>query len=95
MFHAVSLDGETELAKVLAFTMPALREGVARVESATLQLTAIVEPLTQVRRDEDDGDKLAEYRFAIETMEAQEIRVMTTTDLPRIAETAQREFKIS
>jgi hypothetical protein len=92
MFHAVSLESDTELAKVLAFSMPALREGVARVESATLQLTAIVEPLAQVRGSDESEDVIAQYRFAVETMEAQEIRVMTTTDLPRIVETAQREL---
>ena len=92
MFHAVSLESDTDLAKVLAFSMPALREGVARVESATLQLTAIVEPLAQVRGSDESEDVIAQYRFAVETMEAQEIRVMTTTDLPRIVETAQREL---
>lgn len=45
MFHAVSLRGDVELAKVLAFSAPALREGVTRVENAELELTAIVDPL--------------------------------------------------
>src|SRR5579875_3327980 len=45
MFHAVSLSSEVELAKVLAFSVPALRAGVTRVEKAELELTAIVEPL--------------------------------------------------
>ena len=94
MFHAVSLEGDTELAKVLAFSASALREGVARVENATLQLTAVVEPLAQVRGDAEDDDVTAQYRFAVETMEAQEIRVMTTTDLPRMAEAAKREMRM-
>ena len=97
MFHAVSLEGETELAKVLAFSMDAIRDGVARVEGATLELTAIVEPLREIRgaragEQEFDEDALAEYRFAVETMEAQQIRVMTTSDLPRVAETARQEL---
>ncbi len=94
MFHAVSLENDTELAKVLAFSMPALREGVMRVEGATLQLTALIEPLAQVRGSDEDEDATAQYRFAVETMEAQDIRVMTTSDLPRIAETAQRELRV-
>lgn len=94
MFHAVSLEGDTELAKVLAFSASALHEGVARVENATLQLTAVVEPLAQVRGDAEDDDVTAQYRFAVETMEAQEIRVMTTTDLPRMAEAAKREMRM-
>ena len=97
MFHAVSLEGETELAKVLAFSVAALREGVARVEGATLELTAVVEPLSQVRggnasEEDSEDDVTAGYRFAVETMEAQAIRVMTTADMPRMAETARREL---
>ena len=91
MFHAVSLEGETELAKVLAFSMPAIREGVARVEGATLELTAVVEPWKEVGEAEDE---LQGYRFAVDTMEGQGIRVMTTTDLPRMAETARRELRV-
>lgn len=94
MFHAVSLDTDAEVAKVLAFSMTALREGVARIEQASLQLTAVVEPLAQVQGAEGDEDVLAQYRFGVETMEAQEIRVMTTNDLTRMAETAQRELRV-
>jgi hypothetical protein len=95
MFHAVSLENETDLAKVLAFSMPALREGVARVEGARLELTAVVEPLAQVvGKGEGSGtsEVTEAYRFAVETMEAQAIRVMTTTDMPRMAETARGEL---
>jgi hypothetical protein len=35
-----------------------------------------------------------QYRFSVETMEAQDIRVMTTNDLGRMAETAQRELHV-
>ena len=48
MFHAVSLDGDVEAAKVLAYTAPQLRDGVVRVEGARLELTAVVEPLRAV-----------------------------------------------
>ena len=96
MFHAVSLESETELAKVLAFSMAAIRAGVARVEGAKLEMTAVVEPLKEVSggagEDDAEDDVAAHYRFAVQTMEAQEIRVMTTTDLPRMAETAKREL---
>ncbi len=94
MFHAVSLESDMDLAKVLSFSMPAIREGVARVEEATLQMTAIIEPLAEVRGSEEDEDAEAQYRFAIESMEEQQIRVMTTTDLPRMAETARRELRM-
>lgn len=91
MFHAVSLDGDSELAKVLAFSFPALAEGVRRVEHAELELTAVVEP---VRDHVEDSDRLVQYRFAVETMEAQRIRVLTTSDMGRAAETARRELRV-
>ena len=95
MFHAVSLLGDVELAKVLAFSAPALRAGVARVENATLELTAIVEPLRNGHGEVAAGDDLLEqYRFGVATMEAGEIRVLTVNDLERVAETAQRELRV-
>jgi hypothetical protein len=45
IFHAVSLAADVEAAKVLAYSAPRLHEGILRVENATLELTAIVEPL--------------------------------------------------
>lgn len=91
MFHAVSLDGDSELAKVLAFSVPALTEGVRRVENADLELTAVVEPVKERLENEE---RLAQYRFAVETMEAQRIRVLTTSDMERAAETARRELRV-
>lgn len=91
MFHAVSLEGDSELAKVLAFSAPALAEGVRRVENAELELTAVVEP---VRDRADGGERADQYRFAMETMEAQRIRVLTTGDLARVADTARRELRV-
>jgi hypothetical protein len=94
MFHAVSLESDTEWPKVLAFSVGAIREGVARVENAKLELTAVVEPISEVSADREDGERAEQYRFSVETMEAQEIRVMTTNDLGRMAETAQRELRV-
>ncbi len=104
MFHAVSLRGDVELAKVLAFSAPTLREGVARVEKAELELTAIVEPLRDGHTqgpghnaDEQDlsgQDHLEQYRFGVETMEAHRIRVLTVNEMDRVAETARRELRV-
>jgi hypothetical protein len=91
MFHAVSLEGDSELAKVLAFSAPALAAGVLRVEHADLELTAIIQPLAKLAEDED---RLAQYRFAVETMEAQKIRVLTTSDLSRVADRARTELRL-
>jgi hypothetical protein len=95
MFHAVSLSGDVELAKVLAFSSPSLRAGVARVENAELELTAIVEPLRNSNGEVSvDEDHVEQYRFGVETMEAQQIRVLTVSDLGRVAETAKRELRV-
>ena len=124
MFHAVSLEPSSgtglEAAKALAFSAPALTAGVERVEKASLELTAVVEPLRQgpgtrdqgtgnsggrfgagtrrlTNREEDlelDSERVAAYRFAVETMEEHRIRVLTTADLGRAAETARRELRV-
>lgn len=97
MFHAVSLDSGTaagvESAKILAFSAAALRAGVERIEKASLELTAIVEPAAQLAT-EDTPERLELYRFGVETMEEHNIRVLTTTDLPRLAATARRELHV-
>jgi hypothetical protein len=43
---------------------------------------------------EFDSERLAAYRFAVETMEERRIRVLTTADLGRVAETARRELGV-
>jgi hypothetical protein len=84
-----------ELAKVLAFSAPSLRTGVARIENAELELTAIVEPLRDSKGQvAGDEDRVQQYRFGVETMEAQQIRVLTVSDLERVAETAKRELRV-
>ena len=94
MFHAVSLEPGLDLAKVLAFSAGALRAGVERVEKGRLELTAIVEPAAKLGAITEDPDRLAMYRFGVETMEESQIRVLTTMDLGRVAETARRELRV-
>jgi Protein of unknown function (DUF3037) len=92
MFQAVSLEGDVEAAKGLAYSAPQLVEGVQRVEGARLELTAIVEPLRSVSNAEDEA--MERYRFGVEAMERQEIRVVTLSDLARVAETARVELRV-
>ncbi|MEO6982458.1 MAG: DUF3037 domain-containing protein, partial [Edaphobacter sp.] len=92
MFQAVSLEGDVEGAKGLAYSAPQLREGVLRVESARLELTAVVEPLRAVSDLEDEA--MERYRFGVEAMERQEIRVVTVSDLARVAEAARVELRV-
>jgi len=99
MFHAVSLDGDVEAAKVLAYTAHGLRDGVLRVEGARLELTAVVESLRAVSAEDEKKHEFEEesaerYRFGVETMESQEIRVLTTNDLARAAQTAKVDLRL-
>ena len=95
MFQAISLESDADDAKLLAFSALSLIDGVKRVEKADLQLTAIVEPIRQSEQDEEPGEeRILQYRFGVEIMEEHTIRVMTSTDLPRIAETARRELRV-
>ena len=90
MFHAISLDGDVEAAKGLAFSAPRLREGVDRVENAKLELTAVVETFSKVSDGDDEAGE--RYRFGVEAMERELIRVVTVNDLARAAETARHEL---
>lgn len=92
MFQAVSLDGDLEAAKVLAFSAERLRAGVRLVESAELDLAAIVEPLHAVAKD--GGEAEERYRFGVETMEEMGLRVLTVGDLSRVADAARRELLV-
>jgi len=94
MFHAVSLEPGVEMAKVLAFSAAGLRTGVERVENAQLELTAVIEPAARLRATIEEPDRLEMYRFGVETMEEHQIRVLTTSDLDRVADTARREIRI-
>ena len=94
MFHAVSLEPGVEMAKVLAFSAAGLRAGVERVEKAGLELTAVIEPAARLGATGEEPERLEMYRFGVETMEEHRIRVLTTSDLGRVAETARRELRV-
>lgn len=94
MFHAVSLEPGVEMAKVLSFSAAGLRTGVARVEKAELELTAVIEPAAKLGATSEEPERLELYRFGVETMEEHQIRVLTTSDLGRVAETARRELRV-
>lgn len=94
MFHAVSLEPGVEMAKVLAFSAAGLRAGVQRIEKAQLELTAVIEPAAKLGATADEPERLDMYRFGVETMEEHHIRVLTTSDLGRVADTARRELRI-
>jgi hypothetical protein len=92
MFQAISLEGDVEGAKGLAYSASGLRDGVARVEGASLELTAVVEPLREMSDLEDEA--MERYRFGVEAMEREAIRVVTVNDLVRAAATARLELRV-
>jgi hypothetical protein len=75
-----------DAAKVLAFSYPQIREGVARVLGVATELTAIVEEHLPHERQE--------IAFALATLQQNSILIATTGDLPRLAETARRELRV-
>ncbi len=87
MFQAVSLEKDVEGAKGLAYSASALRAGVLRTEGVALELTAVIEPVSQV-------EDVEQYRFGVSAMEREAIRVLTVADLGRVAETAKRELNV-
>jgi hypothetical protein len=91
-FQAVSLQGDADAAKVLAFTLPLLAAGVERVHDARLQLTAVVEPYQQIA--EAGEDSVATYRFGVEAMEQAGLRVLTANDLERTAQAARLDMHL-
>jgi len=87
IFQAVSLENDVEGAKGLAYSAEALRQGVRRAEAAELELTAVVEAMSGISDEE-------QYRFGVDVMEQEAIRVVTVAELGTVAETARLELKV-
>jgi hypothetical protein len=95
MFQAISLETNADDAKLLAFAAPRLEEGVKRVDGRNLLLTAIIEPIGWPEGDSEPGEERSDlYDYARETMKESKIRVMTTSDLPQLAQTAREELHV-
>jgi len=86
LFHAVSLAADANAAKILAFTFPQLREGIAKAEGKQAQLTAVVEDDLSA---EDDA-----VSFARETLEQYAIGIVPVGSMPDVAAQAAREMGI-
>src|SRR5450631_311648 len=86
MFQAVSLETDVDAAKVLAFSYPALREGLRRAENAGSELTAVVED--GLNRDDDA------IGFALATLAQSEIHVAAVSEMPAYAERARVEMRV-
>src|SRR5947207_3969579 len=86
LFHATPLQNGINAAKALAFSYPALAQGIRKSKGLEAKLTAVVE---------DDLDRSdTEIGFAFEMLEQQAIQVAPVSELPRLAETAAQELGI-
>jgi hypothetical protein len=95
MFQAVSLETDAVDAKLLAYSTESLKEGVEREDKIALELTAIIEPIGWPKDDSEPPDERGvRYEYATKIMKDHGIRVLTTSDLPNIAETARRELNV-
>jgi hypothetical protein len=86
LFHAVSLQSDLDAAKVLAFSYPQIREGIARLENAKTELTAVTED------DLDRGDE--GVAFALQTFERTGIAIAAVREMPQLAQRAQVELRV-
>lgn len=86
LFQAISMATETDSAKILAFSDPALSAGILRLEKAKTDLTAIVED------DLNQEDK--SIQFALYTLEQTSINVATVSRMPELAERARVELRL-
>jgi Protein of unknown function (DUF3037) len=92
MFHAVSLEKDAEMAKALAFSTTELRNGVQRVEKASLELNAVVASAGTVEAT-PASKRSALFRFGVATMEEHGIRVLSTDDLAPVAEAVREDLR--
>lgn len=86
LFHAVPLATDANAAKILAFTFPQLRQGIAQAEGKQAELTAVVEDDLPI---EDDA-----VSFARETLEQYAIGIVPVGSMPDVAAQAAREMGI-
>jgi hypothetical protein len=86
LFHAVSLAGDPDSAKVLAFSFPQLADGIARADKKKTELTAVTEDALD-QQDEPTA-------FALETLTRSKIKIVPVTEMDRIAKLAREELRI-
>lgn len=87
LFHALALPGDPNSAKLLAFTLPQLAEGIRRKDGKIAQLTAVV-------ADDLPLDE-ASVSFALETLERQSIAISPLAQMAAIAGQAAKEMGLA
>lgn len=85
LFHALSVNGDIDAAKALAFSAKRIVEGVSRAEQAEAQLTAVVDEWTL----ED-----SRASFTVETLAECGIAVAKINEFMPLVERARRELQL-
>jgi hypothetical protein len=86
LFQALSLSTDPDSAKVLAFSVPALADGIARIEGAKTDVTAVIE--------DDLREEGSAAGFAIEALRLTSINVARVSEMPAYAERARMELRL-
>ncbi len=86
MFHALSLEQDVNAAKVLGFSFPRIAEGILRAQNQQAELTAVVEDGLPT---DDDA-----INFALETLDASEIKIASLQQMSDIANVAALELRL-
>ena len=96
MFQAISLETNAGRCEAAGLRRSSIRRKERRrVDKRKLVLTAIIERSFGRKGDSEPGEERSMlYDYARETMEENEIRVMTTSDLPQLAQTAREELHV-
>jgi hypothetical protein len=95
MFQAISLETDASDAKLLAYSAAGLRQGIRRVENTQLELTAILDPILWPEGDGEPSEESRQrYDYANHILQEHEIRVLTTSDLPRLAQAARLDLQV-
>jgi hypothetical protein len=86
LFHALAIETDPNSAKVLAFSFPQLREGIAKVEKKQAELTAVT--ADDLPREDEA------VAFALETLQQQQIKVAQLSEMATVANAAARELRL-
>ena len=93
-FSASDLMAGVERVEKAALELTAVVESLRQGLGTREQGIASRRPRKLDDEAELDSERVTAYRFAVETMEEHRIRVLTTADLGRAAETARRELRV-
>jgi len=93
-FSSAALRAGVERVEKAELELTAIVEPAAKILGAEAGVSGRNPGIDPGSGSDSDPEALAMYRFGIETLEEHRIRVLTTSDLGRVAETARRELRV-